>query len=318
MPLFEHGYAFDPSCGMSLDELLALRAPEPPADFAPWWRARCQRALAFDPCPVLGPSPLRHEDWWVSQLRYYSTSEVIIGGWLLTPRREPVERAVVVGHGYGGRQTPDFDLPFSRTAILFPCFRGLSRSALPGVPQEPRLHVVHGIEDRERYLIGGCVEDLWLAASSLLWIYPGTRGRLGYLGRGLGGGVGALALAWDRRFARALLHLPELGNHPLCLSLPGAGLLDALGGGERERAQAMITLRYHDAATAASFVEAPAHVAAALFDPVVPPPGQFSIHNALAGERGLTVLPAGHFEYPGQGLHQRRLSATTREFFASL
>jgi cephalosporin-C deacetylase len=51
-------------------------------------------------------------------------------------------------------------------------------------------------------------------------------------------------------------------------------------------------------ATAATRVRIPVHVAAALFDPSVPPPGQFAVHNALAGRKELFVLTAGHFDHP--------------------
>ncbi|MEZ5576382.1 MAG: hypothetical protein R3F44_12440 [Candidatus Competibacteraceae bacterium] len=39
------------------------------------------------------------------------------------------------------------------------------------------------------------------------------------------------------------------------------------------------------------------HVAAARFDPAVPPPGQFAVYNALAGPKELFVLRAGHFDH---------------------
>ena len=72
---------------------------------------------------------------------------------------------------------PDLDLPVSRTALLFPCFRGLSRSARPPVSQDPNWHVLHDLDKRDRYIIGGCVDDLWLAVSVLLILYPWLMGR---------------------------------------------------------------------------------------------------------------------------------------------
>ncbi|MEZ5583004.1 MAG: hypothetical protein R3F37_09785 [Candidatus Competibacteraceae bacterium] len=42
-----------------------------------------------------------------------------------------------------------------------------------------------------------------------------------------------------------------------------------------------------------------------MFDPAVPPPGQYAIYNALAGHKDLFVLQAGHFEH-GNAL-QRKL-----------
>ena len=41
-------------------------------------------------------------------------------------------------------------------------------------------------------------------------------------------------------------------------------------------------------------------VAAAEFDPAVPPPGQVAVYNALAGEKKLVWRSAAHFEWPGK------------------
>jgi len=60
------------------------------------------------------------------------------------------------------------------------------------------------------------------------------------------------------------------------------------------------------------------HVAAALFDPVVAPPGQFAIYNALRCPKELFVLDAGHFEYPARIEQERRLLQSLELFFASL
>jgi len=35
------------------------------------------------------------------------------------------------------------------------------------------------------------------------------------------------------------------------------------------------------------------HLALALFDPVVPPPGQFAIHSPIPGDQQLSILPEG-------------------------
>ena len=59
---------------------------------------------------------------------YSSTGGFGIGGWLTRPRTGPVVRRLVVGHGYGGRDEPDFDIQVSQTAVLYLCFRWLSRS----------------------------------------------------------------------------------------------------------------------------------------------------------------------------------------------
>lgn len=106
-------------------------------------------------------------------MTFTSLDDMRIGGWLTRPRDEPVERSVVVSHGYGGREGPDFHLPFRRVALIFPCARGISRSARADIPGNPDDHVLHGIEQRETYVHGGCAADtVWCAASALLELFP--------------------------------------------------------------------------------------------------------------------------------------------------
>jgi cephalosporin-C deacetylase len=57
-------------------------------------------------------------------------------------------------------------------------------------------------------------------------------------------------------------------------------------------------------------------VAAALFDPVVPPPGQLAIFNAIPEPfRRLFVLQAGHFDYADQKQQLRQLNQELASFF---
>jgi cephalosporin-C deacetylase len=80
----------------------------------------------------------------------------------------------------------------------------------------------------------------------------------------------------------------------------------------------MATLAYYDAASAAQWVRIPMHIGAALFDPVVAPPGQFAIFNALAGPKELFVLDAGHYDYPGKREQEQCLWAAVAAFFDPL
>ncbi|GAA2530813.1 hypothetical protein GCM10010295_10590 [Streptomyces intermedius] len=69
----------------------------------------------------------------------------------------------------------------------------------------------------------------------------------------------------------------------------------------------------------AASIRVPTLVAAALFDPAVPPPGQFAVHNALPDDlRTLHVLSAGHFDHPGAEEEAAGLARADREFFAHL
>ncbi|MBY4612061.1 acetylxylan esterase, partial [Rhizobium sp. 9T] len=152
---------FDPTYGKQLADLLAVKQPEAPEGFDDFWEARYLRALTVDPQPVLRRSKISHPDWHVHDLVYISTGSFRIGGWLILPRQGEVRRGLVVGHGYGGRDRPEFDLPVKETAVLFPCCRGLSLSARPPISQNPSWHVLHDIDKPKSYIIGGCVEDLW-------------------------------------------------------------------------------------------------------------------------------------------------------------
>lgn len=313
-----HSLPFDPTYGYGLDDLLRVGAPEPPPDFQEFWRARSARARALDVRPRLRASPLSHPDWIVSEITYASTGGFAIDGWLLEPRRGDVVRGLVVGHGYGGRDGPDFDVPARGTAAIFPCLRGMSRSARPPIPSESAGHVVYGIDSRDDYIIGGCVEDVWLAVSALLALYPRLDGHIGYSGVSFGGGVGALAIPWDARIRRGYLTVPTFGNHPLRLTLPSQGSLAAVQAYQAGHGGVAETLAYYDAATAARFIAVPMLVAAALFDPSVPPPGQFAIFNAIPGRKTLFTLDAGHFDYPGKDDQEAALRRTAIAFFADL
>ncbi|TBW34722.1 hypothetical protein EYW49_17530 [Siculibacillus lacustris] len=316
---FRHGHPFDPSYGLTLAELLRIEPPAPPAGFAEFWRARHAAARAVDPAPRLNEVALDHPTRRVFDLRYASTGGVAIGGWLTLPRRAPPIRGLVVGHGYGGRDGPDLACPGGdEAAVIFPCVRGLSRSARPDLSSDPGVHVVHGIADRATYVIGGCVDDLWLAVSALLVLHPELAGRIGYSGLSLGGGLGALALPWDDRIARAELLLPTFGHQALRLTLPSTGSVAGLQAHEARVGGSMATLQWYDAAMAAGFVDRPLLIGCALFDPAVAPPGQFAVHNAAAGPKDLVIFDAGHFDYPGAAAQETARIARSTEFFAAL
>jgi cephalosporin-C deacetylase len=158
----------------------------------------------------------------------------------------------VVGHGYGGRDAPDLSLPIAQAATLFPCARGISRSSHPAVPGEPNLHVLHGIHSRDSYVLGGASADtVWCAASALHELVPETASRFDYIGISFGGGIGALALPWDRRFHSGHLNVPTFGNHPLRLTLPCVGSGEAIRHHHLQHPDVLEVLRYFDAASAA-------------------------------------------------------------------
>ncbi|GAA5218857.1 acetylxylan esterase [Corallincola platygyrae] len=315
----EHPYKFDPSYGYSLKQLLTVEPSDEPSDFDRFWQKRYQYAMNWSPRPTLRDLDRDWLGWRVCEIEYTSTESFPIRGWLLLPRSGNVRRAFVIGHGYGGRDAPDFNLPFTDAALLFPCFRGLSLSQKAPISNDPQYHVLHNIDDPTRYVIGGCVDDVWLGISSLLRLFPQVEGHIGYLGISFGGGVGAMATAYDPRITRAHYNVPTFGHQPLRLTLRTRGSGQAVRRFYRHNPEITLrTLGYFDAATAAKRIKVPVHFACARFDPAVAPPGQFAVYNAVPGEKELMVLDAGHHEYPRQAIQNNELMDQLNRFFSSL
>lgn len=312
-----HPFDFDPSYGMKREQLLAITPPEAPPGFDDFWQKRYRRALATDPRPVLRKSRLSHPRWHVLDISYTSTGGFHIGGWMLLPREGQVRRGLVVGHGYGGRSEPDFEVPVEETAVLFPCFRGLSLSACPPISSESALHVLYNIDRKDDYIIGGCVDDLWVAVSTLVTLYPWLEGQVGYSGISFGGGIGALAIPFDERIDRGHLVVPTFGHRPFWLTLPTVGSANSVQSYQKGHPNVLETLRFFDAACAAARIKVPMLVAPALFDPSVAPPCQFAVANALPHSKfnEIFILDAGHFDYPDSASQDAVHKDKVRRFF---
>ena len=312
-------YSFDPTYGYTLDQLLAVKTPKEPKDFDCFWQQRYQKALTLDPQPHTKIINEDNQGWRLFEISYTSSDNCPIRGWLMVPTSGVIKRGFIVGHGYGGRNEPDYHLPFKDAALLFPCFRGLSLSAQPTISSEPYWHVLHNIHQKDQYILGGCVDDLWLAVSTMLSLFPQLSGHLGYLGISFGGGIGALALAWESRISKGHLNVPTFGHHPLRLRLATIGSAKSVQEYYKShKKQTLAVLRYYDAALAAKRITHPMHCACATFDPCVAPPGQFAIYNALPHEKQLFILNAGHHNYPTQEQQEHELLKQLDAFFASL
>ncbi|MDQ3813787.1 MAG: acetylxylan esterase [Armatimonadota bacterium] len=286
--------ALDPTYGYDRQRLLQVSAPDGPPNFAAFWQSTFAEAqgvpLHVERRQVASPDP-NVEVW---EVEFDSLGGVRIGGWITVPVDGQFRRGVVVGHGYGGRSEPGLDLPGPAAVAIFPCARGFDRSAHAHIPGDAARHVLHGIARRETYVHRGCVADLWCAAATLLELFPQVAHTLHYHGASFGGGIGALALPWDTRFHKAFLDVPSFGNHPLRVQLPCTGSGESVRRYHRRHPEVLEVLGYFDAATAARHIRIPVFVAAALFDPAVPPPGQFAVYNALAGPKELFVRRTGH------------------------
>jgi len=312
-----HDLPFDPAYGYDLKALLKVGAPSEPDDLVPFWQQTYRESLQ---------TPLRIErrridsargDVEVFEIEFDSWNGVRIGGWLTLPRDKPVERGVVHSHGYGGNSGPDLNVAGPPAAVIFPCARGLpERSLLPGIPEEGHRHVLVGIESRETYIHRGCVADIWCAASALLELAPQAAKHLHFIGGSFGGGTGAMALAWDSRFSAGALGVPSFGNHPLRVTLPCTGSGESVRLYHQRHPEVLEVLKYHDAAIMARYIHVPVLCDCALFDPAVPPPGQFAVYNAIAGPKQLFTRRAGHFSYPEEGDENAQFHKLKAEWFS--
>jgi len=309
-----HAFDFDPTHGRDLSALNNERPPQVPPGFDAFWRRRYERARLAVPRPHYRPLETTHPRWRIFELSYTSTDDFEIHGWLLLPASGTIRRGIVVGHGYGGRTGPDLDYPVDDAAVLFPCLRGLTRSAHADIPDTAAGHVLCGIASPEDYVLAGCVDDVWGAVSALAEICPGVP--IGYGGASFGGGIGALAIAFDPRFDRGFLTVPTFGNMPLWLKLPSVGSAASVQNHLRTHPDAVRTMQLFDAAVAATRIAVPMLVAPALFDPSVAPPCQFSVNNGIdPALRQTFVLDAGHIDYEGMEEQQARLFERARDFF---
>lgn len=315
--MIPHSYPFDPTYGYKLEDLLQVPAPEGPADFESFWKSIYAQArqipLNIEQEEIASADP----NYRLFMVHYDSWDGVRIGAWITVPTQGPIQKALVTGHGYGGREAPVYEQPIEKAVSIFPCVRGFQVSAHPDYPGNGHEHVMTGIQQKETYSHLGSVVDYWLGASALETLYPETKDEIYYSGGSFGGGIGALLLPWDPRFKKAYLNIPSFGNHPLRIDLPcvgsGQSVQNAYHAGQTEILE---VLQYFDAATAAKHIHIPVFVAAAMFDPAVPPPGQFAVYNALSGPRELFLRQAAHFELAGNEHDDAAIHARLKRWFA--
>lgn len=310
----KHDFQFDPKYGYDLAELLRVGASEPPRDFCEFWQQKYLQAKQIKPYVALQDTGQILNHWRVFDCYYDSTEGFRIGGWLLLPEKGLVNRGIIWAHGYGGLDEPDTSWKFKQTALLIPCVRGISRSVHPPISSEPYWHALHDIQDKQKYILGGCVQDLWCGISALTSLFPETAKNIGLIGSSLGGGLGILASAFDERIRRCHFHVPTFGNVDIRLNLPTLGSTQALIDFPDKQLLAQ-TLPYFDTSCAAQYLHKPSYWGLALFDPYVAPPGQFSAYNAATGKKDFYLLDAGHFSYRGEQKQNRELRNNVEHFF---
>ena len=288
--------AFDGSSGRTEADLRAVRPVPAPPGFAERWRHWRSEAAAMDAAPVV-LSTVEEQGRRVSVVEHAGVDGVRLRAWVVEPLQGAPRAGVVHGHGYGGREAVDLARVPDDVAAIYPVARGLGTlNAGVGAPEPTPEHVLAGIEDPDRYVLGLCARDLWLAADVLVALV-GTL-PLYYVGESFGGGIGALALPWDDRFVGATLIVPSFGHYDERLAVPCLGSGETVRQYVQRHPEAREVLRWFDSSTSIGFARMPVRVEAALWDQYVPPQGQFAV-AAGAADVELAVLPAGHAEYPG-------------------
>ncbi len=287
---------FDPTFGFTLDELLKIQAPPPPADFEDFWRETYRLATARTPSyriekEIWSPNP----DARILLVRFTSHDGFDIGMWIARP--EGSTGGLLIGQGYGNPAMPPATTDTPGLTVAMPCIRGLGISQCKEIPWNCGRHAAYGIKSRETYVIRGAVTDLWEAASVLIDLFPDTAANLNYSGGSLGGGLGALLVPWDDRIHAAEINVPTLaGPMQFNYAIPSRG---DPGSTRREAAlsdpDCWRTLSYFDGASAARRIKVPVLITPALSDPSNPPPAQFAIANAIPERlRILRVKQVGH------------------------
>lgn len=312
---FNHQHAFDPTHGYSYAQLKEVGHPPVFPEFIKFWEDTYAETLRIPLNIRIEDTGKIYEGRKVLKIFFQSLGSYTTGAWLLEPLQEEIVAGLVVGHGYGGRENHTTSVLPKNTVILMPVARGFHISASPGYPGESSKHVIHHIEDKYEYSLRGCVAEQWGAVSCLYEMYPQIK-TCSYSGSSFGGGLGALMVPFEQRLSRFHLSVPTFGNHPIRLQIPSTG------SGESVRIYSKLsqnavdnTLPYFDAATAASLIKIPALISPALFDPAVPPPGQFSVANAIPGEKEVWVFQTGHFDTKISIQEDRMLNIKLKNFF---
>lgn len=287
---------FDGTYGHTLRSLRAIAPVPAPAGFADRWQGWREQARTVDAAPTVISTETAHGRE-VSLIEHAGADGIRLRAWFVAPLHAPARVGVVHGHGYGGRDAVDLARVPDDAAAIFPVARGLATlNTGVGAPELPDDHVVAGIDDPERYVLGLCARDLWLVADALTTLAGHLP--LYYVGESFGGGIGALALPWDDRYIGATLIVPSFGQYDERLAVRCLGSGEAVRAHVAQHPDARAVLGWFDASTALRFAHVPVRIEAALWDQSVPPQGQFAVANA-APMLELAVLPAGHAEYPG-------------------
>lgn len=316
---FTHDFPFDPTYGYDREALLRIEAPKTEKDdFDAFWRTTYEETLSVKiRAEMRKPKTIPKtivDSLDFEEVFFDTLGSLRVGAWLYVPKNGKPHSMTIHAHGYGGPGDPSAEKDGGVHLMVHA--PGFGLSAASSLPNESSSHVIHGIHSKETYLIRFCVAALWSAATFLLERFPELSSRLFLKGTSFGGGLGALALHWDKRVARAELVVPTFGHHPIRLTCPCTGSGESVRKYHASHPEVVEVLSYFDAASTARRIETPTLMVPALFDPAVPPPGQFAVANAARGPKEMFLLSAGHFTYPAEAEEYRLLEEHSRRFFS--
>ena len=310
-----HKFPFDPTNGYTLEKLLEIRAPESPEGFEEFWRNNYAAVMAKKPEYTVEAelwSPRKNEKIYRIRVKNYDGVEFVM--WISRP--ENSQGGLVVGQGYGNPGMPCLSRYSLTTA--FACVRGLGFSHSLNIPWEVKEHVLYGVESKENYILRGVIADQWMTASVLLDMFPDTADNLNYTGGSMGGGMGALLLAWDKRFKAAYLNVPTFGAE-IRFDFQSTGSGESCRQYVIEHPESRKVFAYFDASVAAKYITIPVCCTPALFDPCVAPVGQFSICNSIRDEfKTVYIREVGHFPATEKDLEvEKQITAWCEKMFAA-
>jgi cephalosporin-C deacetylase len=300
------------------EELLQIKGDTPVEGFKAFWEkqyadARNWKCSYNIESELWSPDP----DCRIYRLRYTSIDGFSIGAWIVRPAIST--GGALIAHGYGHPATPPLVSTPGRTSIM-PCVRGLGLSQCKEIPWQLGKHALFGFEDPEKYVITGGVRDLWIALTIMVDMFPDTADNILCTGGSLGGAMGAMCIPWDERIHYGDLNIPTLGGRIL---LAHETSPDGPGEARRQKALAseagMRIIDFCNASAAAQFIRVPTLITPALSDPVVPPPGQFAVANAIPEAfRIMRIREAGHSPATGADrLMEQELEEIRQKVFVS-
>lgn len=287
----QHNFPFSASSKHhDLEELLRIRGPEEPAGFKAFWEENYALVTAMRPTYFIERevwSPYPDVRIYRIRVKNWDNTEFV----MFIARPDQSRGGLLIGQEYGHFVLPQFRSGFTTG---FACVRGLGLSSCKEIPWDAERHIVHGIRMKETYILRGAVADQWMAAGVLLDMFPDTAENLNYSGCGMGGGMGALLLPWDKRFRAAFLALPSFGAE-IRFDRPSSGSEEACRQYLAGHPPARKVLAWFDASAAAKYIRIPVGISLAVSDPCVAPAGQFSIANAVPDAyKTLFIRETGH------------------------